>query len=109
MIGNYHYTLYLCPFVSLRYLTQRFIDHFPRCITPHLTVFHLTQQMSTIMYIHRDKIVPLGSVIKTLPTNILSIWLRRLHIFSVWVCSTLFLFIYAGVHGDVNIRAYTGT
>ena len=109
MIGHYHNILYFCPFISLWYLIHHLTDHLSRCITPHLTVFHLTQQMSTIMDIHRDKIVPLGSVIKTLPTNILSIWHRRLHIFSVWGTLSVLAGVYLREYtGGVHIRAYTG-
>ena len=87
MIGHYHNILYFYPFISLWYLIHCLIHHFSRCITSHLTIFHLTQQMSTIMDIHSDKVVPLGSVIKTLPTDIFSIWHRRLHIFSIYGCT----------------------
>ncbi len=109
MIGHYHNILYFYPFISLWYLIHCLIHHFSRCITSHLTFLHLTQQMSTIMDIHSDKVVPLGSVIKTLPSDILSIWHRRLHIFSIYGCthrySCPFIRAYTGVH----FRAYTGT
>ena len=109
MIRHYHNILYFYPFISLWYLIHCLIHHFSRCITSHLTIFHLTQQMSTIMDIHSDKVVPLGSVIKTLPSDILSIWHRRLHIFSIYGCthpySCPFIRAYTGVH----FRAYTGT
>lgn len=109
MIGHYHNTFYFCPLIFLWYLIHCLIHHFSRCITSHLTFLHLTKQMSPIMDIHSDKVVPLGSVIKTLPTDIFSIWHRRLHIFSIYGCihpySCPFIRAYTGVH----FRAYTGT
>ena len=104
MIGHYHNILYFYPFISLWYLIHCLIHHFSRCITSHLTIFHLTQQMSTIMDIHSDKVVPLGSVIKTLPTDTFSIWHRRLHIFSVWGT----LSVLAGVHGGTQTGVHGG-
>ena len=105
MIGHYHNTFYFCSLIFLWYLIHCLIHHFSRCITSHLTFLHLTKQMSTIMDIHSDKVVPLGSVIKTLPTDIFSIWHRRLHIFSVWGT----LSVLAGVHGGTQTGVHGGT